>query len=164
MEKQDEFVLNVCFVLAAFLLSLNGEEWMGIIVGVIAMVYACTVISITAIQHDWMYIGMFSYIELCILECTGISKQFTSLYFLSFVSLFVAFVYSHASRKVTHFGMRCIKWASVVFLLFCFVTPNPIFGFLNSIVIISVIFLPYIIVCVTQMHRNPNVSIVKWMS
>ena len=52
MYKKDAFLLNECFVLFAFVCSLNGYEGLGILMGLAAIFYADFSISFHVLKND----------------------------------------------------------------------------------------------------------------
>lgn len=99
MYKKDAFLLNECFVLFAFVCSLNGYEGLGILMGLAAILYADFSISFHVLKNDVPIIITVSLFELIMIEVSGLSHVFASLYFLSLSSLLVSFIWSHTSRK-----------------------------------------------------------------
>jgi hypothetical protein len=91
MYKKDAFLLNECFVLFAFVCSLNGYEGLGILMGLAAIFYADFSISFHVLKNDVPIIITISLFELIMIEVSGLSHVFASLYFLSLSSLLVSF-------------------------------------------------------------------------
>lgn len=169
MKKKDAYLLNQCFVLLGFVLSLNGEERFGMIVGGIAILYAQLSLSSKVLQKDWIIIFCISFCELCCMELSGINQTYPSLYFLSLSSLIVSFTWSHAGYKALHYGMQWMKYAGIVFFGLCAFSSYCRFGVINTILIVAEIFFPSNILYLLHQyqhiqrirHRKANMSVVK---
>lgn len=169
MYKKDAFLLNECFVLFAFVCSLNGYEGLGILMGLAAIFYADFSISFHVLKNDVPIIITISLFELIMIEVSGLSHVFASLYFLSLSSLLVSFIWSHASRKAKCYGMQWMLVTGILFFLSSFVSSFHQYTFLQTLLIIVVVFLPSSFhYCLTysrhkQMisHRNTHRSVVE---
>lgn len=169
MYKKDAFLLNECFVLFAFVCSLNGYEVLGVLMGLTAIFYADFSISFHVLKNDGSVIITISLLELILIEVSGLSHVFASLYFLSLSSLLVSFIWSHTSRKAKCYGMQWMLVTGILFFLSSFVSSFQQYTFLQTLLIIAVVFLPSSFhYCLTyslhkQMisHRNTHMSVVE---
>ena len=169
MRKKDAYLLNQCFVILAFVLSLNGYERTGMLVSCVAIVYSQYVLSSKVLQRDWLLVFSVSFLELCCMELSGINQAYPSLYFLSLSSLIVSFTWSHAGYKALHYGMQWMKYAGILFLVMCVFSSYYRFGIISTFLIVAEIFFPSNILYMIRQyrymsvikHRKARMSVVK---
>lgn len=169
MKKSDAFLLNQCFVLLAFVCSLNGLEKMGVCAGIFAIFYSFRSLSKNVFKEDWFRICVISFVELCVFEVSGLNCMYPSLYFLSVSSLVVSFMWSHAGYKARKYGMKWMGVTGFIFLAASIVSPYHRFSQTISLVVTLSIFFPSIILQAYKQfvfyrnkeHRNIQVTVVK---
>ncbi len=142
MKKRDAFLLNHTFVIAGFVCSLNEREKLGMVLGMIAILFSQYSLSQHVLKKDWIKIAILSFIELLFSEMSRLTYFYPSIYFLSLASLIVAFTWNHAGYKAKAYGMKWMRIVGVVFLMSSLVAPYQKFGMINTLYIVLAIFLP----------------------
>lgn len=156
MKKRDVFLLNQCFVLFGFVLSLNGLEKMGICIGFFSIIYAIASLSKNVLKEEWIRISLISFIELCLFEIVGINHDYPSVYFLSLSSLIVSFMWSHAGFKARKYGMKWMCIFGMIFLVASLFSPYLRFPRMMTLMITLSVFFPSILLYVYKQYRFYN--------
>lgn len=158
MKKSDAFLLNQCLIILAFILSLNGEELLGILSALAAILFSQICLSWRILQKDSVKILVVSFIELLFLELSGLNQMFPSIYFLSLSSLIVSFSWNHAGYKALHYGMQWMKNAGILFGILSLFARYSRFGIGNTVLIVMFIFLPSnFFYCLRQLRYNLDI-------
>lgn len=170
MKKSDAFLLNHTLVIAGFVCSLNGREKLGMVLGMIAILFSQHSLSQHVLKKDWIKIIVLSFGELLFGEITRLTYFYPSIYFLSLASLIVAFTWNHAGYKAKRYGMKWLSIVGIVFVMSSLIMPYQRFGMINTLYIVIAIFLPSnILYFVSQCsynyrvnHRKENLTVVKY--
>lgn len=166
VKKSDAFLLNQCFVLMGFVLSLNGMEKMGVCAGIFAIMYSIYSLSMNVLKEDLSKVLLISFIQLCLFELTGINCMYPSLYLLSLSSLVVSFMWSHSGFKARKYGMKWMSVTGCMFLAASILSPYQNFSHVFSFMMTLSIFFPSIILHTTKQYhfyknRNRDMVVVK---
>lgn len=169
MKKQDEFLLNECFVLSGFVLSLNNYEIAGIMMGLFSAAFAMYSLHINLFKKDWKKVLLISFLQLLLLEISYLNQMFPSLYILSVCSLVVSFVWSHAGYKAICYGMKWMNGAALFFTIAWIVMPYHTYTLFQTLLIISFIFFPSGVLYffrqmkrdLKRMHRQKKMPVVE---
>lgn len=170
MKKSDAFLLNHTLVIEGFVCSLNGSEKLGMVLGMIAILFSQYSLSQHVLKKDWIKIIVLSFIELLFGEITRLTYFYPSIYFLSLASLIVAFSWNHAGYKAKRYGMKWLSIVGIVLVMSSLIMPYQRFGMINTLYIVIAIFLPSnILYFVSQCsynyrvnHRKENLTVVKY--
>lgn len=142
MKKSDAFLLNHTFVIAGFVCSLNEMEKLGMVLGMMAILFSQYSLSQHVLKKDWIKIVVLSFLELLFGEMSRLTYFYPSIYFLSLASLIVAFTWNHAGYKAKRYGMKWLSIVGGVFLMTSLIAPYQRFGIYNTLYIVIAIFLP----------------------
>ncbi len=170
MKKSDAFLLNHTLVISGFVCSLNEREKLGMILGMIAILFSQYSLSQNVLKKDWIKIIVLSFVELLFGEITRLTYFYPSIYFLSLASLIVAFTWNHAGYKAKRYGMKWLSIVGIVFFMSSLIMPYQRFGVINTLYIVIAIFLPSnILYFINQCsynykvnHRKENLTVVKY--